>query len=85
MQGPPGSGKTHVGAHVLARLVDEGWKVGVVAQSHAVVENMLCAAVEKAGVDPLRVAKEVKHGEPVPWEGCGKADVTDILAKPGGA
>ncbi|MGC7153018.1 TM0106 family RecB-like putative nuclease [Paenarthrobacter ureafaciens] len=85
VQGPPGSGKTHVGAHVLARLVDEGWKVGVVAQSHAVVENMLCAAVEKAGVDPLRVAKEVKHGEPVPWEGCGKADVTDILAKPGGA
>ena len=85
VQGPPGSGKTYVGAHVLARLVADGWKVGVVAQSHAVVEHMLCAAVEKAGVDPLRVAKEVKHNDPVPWNGCGKADVQDILSKPGGA
>ena len=85
VQGPPGSGKTYVGAHVLARLVADGWKVGVVAQSHAVVEHMLCAAVEKAGVDPLRVAKEVKHNEPVPWNGCAKADVSDILSKPGGA
>ncbi|WP_347110101.1 TM0106 family RecB-like putative nuclease [Paenarthrobacter sp. S56] len=84
VQGPPGSGKTYVGAHVLARLVAEGWKVGVVAQSHAVVENMLCAAVD-AGLDPERVAKEVKHKEPVPWKQCGKADVTDILSKPGGA
>lgn len=85
VQGPPGSGKTYVGAHVLARLVGEGWKVGVVAQSHAVVENMLCAAVEKAGVDPGRVAKEVKHNDPVPWNGCAKGDVQDILSKPGGA
>ena len=85
VQGPPGSGKTYVGAHVLARLVADGWKVGVVAQSHAVVEHMLCAAVEKAGVDPLRVAKEVKHNEPVPWNGCAKGDVEDILSKPGGA
>lgn len=85
VQGPPGSGKTYVGAHVLARLVADGWKVGVVAQSHAVVEHMLCAAVEKAGVDPERVAKEVKHGEPVPWSACAKADVSDILSKPGGA
>ncbi|MGJ3189572.1 TM0106 family RecB-like putative nuclease [Paenarthrobacter sp. FR1] len=85
VQGPPGSGKTFVGSHVIARLVAEGWKVGVVAQSHAVVENMLCAAVQKAGVDPQRVAKEVKHGDPVPWKQCGKGDVEELLSKPGGA
>ncbi|NHW47170.1 TM0106 family RecB-like putative nuclease [Paenarthrobacter sp. MSM-2-10-13] len=85
VQGPPGSGKTHVGAHVLARLITAGWKVGVVAQSHAVVENMLCAAVDKAGVDPRRVAKEVKHDDPVPWTRCGKGDVEELLSKPGGA
>lgn len=85
VQGPPGSGKTFVGAHVLARLVEQGWKVGVVAQSHAVVEHMLCAAVEKAGVDPQRVAKEVKHGDHVPWSQCAKADVEYALSKPGGA
>ena len=84
VQGPPGSGKTHVGAHVLARLVAAGWKVGVVAQSHAVVENMLCAAVDKAGVDSRRVAKEVKHDDPVPWTQCAKGDVEELLASPGG-
>ncbi|MFX6732597.1 AAA family ATPase, partial [Acinetobacter baumannii] len=37
VQGPPGTGKTYVGSHVIARLVNErGYKVGVVAQSHAV-------------------------------------------------
>ncbi|MFP5313026.1 MAG: TM0106 family RecB-like putative nuclease, partial [Actinomycetes bacterium] len=46
VQGPPGTGKTYVGAHVIGRLVAEGWKIGVVAQSHNVVENLLCRAVE---------------------------------------
>lgn len=85
VQGPPGSGKTHVGSHVIARLVARGWKVGVVAQSHAVVENMLCAAVEKAGLDPRLVAKDVKHNEPVPWANCAKGDVQELLSRPGGA
>ncbi|MDR6986068.1 uncharacterized protein J2Y66_000531 [Paenarthrobacter nitroguajacolicus] len=85
VQGPPGSGKTYVGSHVIARLVAEGWKVGVVAQSHAVVENMLCAAVDKAGVDPQRVAKEVKHDDPVPWTQCAKGDVEELLSTQGGA
>ncbi|MFC7878834.1 TM0106 family RecB-like putative nuclease [Isoptericola sp. NPDC057391] len=58
VQGPPGTGKTHVGSHVIAALVAEGWRVGVVAQSHAAVENMLCAVVEKAGVPAERVARK---------------------------
>ena len=57
VQGPPGTGKTSLGSHVVARLVEEGWRVGVVAQSHAVVENLLAAAV-RAGVPPERVAKK---------------------------
>ncbi|WP_120521500.1 TM0106 family RecB-like putative nuclease [Arthrobacter celericrescens] len=85
VQGPPGTGKTHVGSHVVARLVARGWKVGVVAQSHAVVENMLRAAVEKAGVDPRRVAKEVKHDDPLPWQQRGKSDVERVLSGAGGA
>ena len=52
-----------MGSHVIARLVARGWKVGVVGQSHAVVENLLKTAISKAGVDPARVAKEVKHSE----------------------
>ncbi|ABK02288.1 conserved hypothetical protein [Arthrobacter sp. FB24] len=85
VQGPPGTGKTHVGSHVIARLVARGWKVGVVAQSHAVVENLLCTAVEKAGVDPRRVAKDVKHDGSLPWDHRAAADVDRLLSSPGGA
>ena len=41
VQGPPGTGKTFTAAHVVAGLVvAEGWRVGVVAQSHAAVEHI---------------------------------------------
>ncbi|GAA2223417.1 TM0106 family RecB-like putative nuclease [Herbiconiux moechotypicola] len=64
VQGPPGTGKTYTGAHVIAELVRRhGWTVGVVAQSHAVVENMLTAVVE-AGLDPARVGKATGAAEP---------------------
>ncbi|KQQ03892.1 MULTISPECIES: TM0106 family RecB-like putative nuclease [unclassified Rathayibacter] len=62
VQGPPGTGKTYVGSHVIARLVREhGWRVGVVGQSHSVVENVLAAVVGR-GVDPARVLKIPKTG-----------------------
>jgi uncharacterized protein len=42
VQGPPGTGKTFVGARVIADLIkNHGWRVGVVAQSHSVVEHLL--------------------------------------------
>ncbi len=85
VQGPPGTGKTHVGSHVIARLVARGWKIGVVGQSHAVVENLLRTAVTKAGVDPSLVAKEVKHKEALPWSQRSARDVTRLLGTAGGA
>lgn len=63
VQGPPGTGKTYLAAHVMKYLVEaHGWKIGVVAQSHKVVENVLEGAV-RAGVDPDLVAKAAKRGE----------------------
>ena len=85
VQGPPGTGKTHVGSHVIARLVARGWKVGVVGQSHAVVENLLKTAVTKAGVDPALVAKDVKHNDALPWARRTGKDVAELLGAPGGA
>lgn len=84
VQGPPGTGKTHVGSHVIARLVARGWKVGVVGQSHAVVENLLKTAVTKAGVDPALVAKDVKHTDALPWARRTGKDVAELLGAPGG-
>ncbi|SDZ09302.1 TM0106 family RecB-like putative nuclease [Herbiconiux ginsengi] len=63
VQGPPGTGKTYTGARVVAELVNRhGWTVGVVAQSHAVVENMLDAIVD-AGVAPELVGKASESPE----------------------
>ena len=62
IQGPPGTGKTYLGAHVITALVQQhGWKIGVVAQSHAVVENLLRAVVA-AGLDADLVGKAPKTG-----------------------
>jgi uncharacterized protein len=69
VQGPPGTGKTYVASRVIARLVGHhAWKVGVVAQSHAVVEHLLDAVVA-AGLDPRLIAKAPKNGD----DGAGRA------------
>jgi len=85
VQGPPGTGKTHVGSHVIANLVEQGWKVGVVGQSHAVVENMLRAAIEKAGVDPHRVGKKLAVPHEVPWMVTDDKQFAGLLDSAGGA
>lgn len=84
VQGPPGTGKTYVASHVIRELIEHGWKIGVVAQSHAVVENVLNKAIA-AGVDPELVAKEVKHKNPVPWLGRDKDAVSQLLDSSTGA
>ncbi|SKC81566.1 TM0106 family RecB-like putative nuclease [Krasilnikoviella flava] len=78
VQGPPGTGKTHVGSHVIAELVAEGWRVGVVAQSHAAVENMLRAVVEKAGVPADRVARKKQADAPSPTALCAELSGDDL-------
>jgi uncharacterized protein len=60
LQGPPGTGKTHTGAHMICDLVSAGKKVGVVANSHKVIRNLLDKLVEesaKVGVDVRCVQK----------------------------
>ncbi|GAA1863239.1 AAA domain-containing protein [Myceligenerans crystallogenes] len=92
VQGPPGTGKTHVGSHVMARLVAEGWRVGVVSQSHAAVENMLRAAITKAGVPAGAVAKKqdggigrarAPHAGGAPWQEVDAPGLAEFAA--GGA
>ncbi|CAN5145221.1 TM0106 family RecB-like putative nuclease [soil metagenome] len=62
VQGPPGTGKTTLAANVITALVrDHGWRVGVVAQSHKVIENVLRAVV-KAGLPADLVAKAPPTG-----------------------
>jgi predicted RecB family nuclease len=41
IQGPPGSGKTYVGARIIVDLITAGMRVGVAASSHKAIENLL--------------------------------------------
>ncbi|MDQ0733752.1 TM0106 family RecB-like putative nuclease [Arthrobacter agilis] len=83
VQGPPGTGKTYVGSRVIARLVAEGWKVGVVAQSHAVVEHFLTTAVG-AGVDPESIGKKLQKEHPVPWAHTSDSAIGTLLGRDDG-
>ena len=41
IQGPPGAGKTYVGARMIRAAVRAGMRVGVTANSHKVIQNLL--------------------------------------------
>lgn len=41
IQGPPGAGKTYIGAQMILALVRAGKRVGVTANSHKVIHNLL--------------------------------------------
>lgn len=87
VQGPPGSGKTFLGSQVIARLVAEGAKVGVVAQSHAVVENILTACLERNLFPAERVmrAKGKSQLPDYPWVEASDKDLTALLDNSGGS
>jgi uncharacterized protein len=78
VQGPPGSGKTTVGAQVIAELVTRGWRIGVVAQSHAVVEHFLDRVVEE-GADAGRVGKNPKFAGSHRFTPIGKNTVRTFM------
>lgn len=86
VQGPPGAGKTFLASHVIARLVAEGAKVGVVAQSHAVIENLMLACCARDGFDASRAVR--LRGKSVtpdaPWAEVSDSELTELIAGAGG-
>jgi len=60
IQGPPGAGKTHTGARMIVELLRAGKTVGITANSHKVICNLLgaaCRAAEEAAVRLRAVQK----------------------------
>jgi tRNA(Met) C34 N-acetyltransferase TmcA len=62
IQGPPGAGKTFTGARMICELVRRGKKVGITANSHKVIRNLIDATIKAA--DELGIALQC----------CQKAD-----------
>ena len=66
IQGPPGSGKTYLASRTILDLIKAGKRIGVTANSHSAIENLLEACIE-AGVDPELIVKKQEEGEERPW------------------
>jgi uncharacterized protein len=62
IQGPPGAGKTHVGAQMIREAVAQGLRVGVTATSHKVIQNLI-EAVEKQAIEAGEQLKLARRGE----------------------
>ncbi|MDF2116380.1 TM0106 family RecB-like putative nuclease [Roseiarcaceae bacterium H3SJ34-1] len=48
IQGPPGTGKSHTGARMICAFVKQGMRVGITANSHKVIRNLLDKVLEAA-------------------------------------
>ncbi|MFC1560329.1 TM0106 family RecB-like putative nuclease [Pseudomonadota bacterium] len=46
IQGPPGSGKTYTGSHVIAELMKQKKRVGICSNSHKAINNLLISTAE---------------------------------------
>jgi predicted RecB family nuclease len=83
VHGPPGTGKTYTAAKVIAALVNtHHWRIGVVAQSHAVVEHLLACVIGDGGVDQQKVAKKKSPDgrRATPWQEIADNQYAAFLA-----
>jgi uncharacterized protein len=81
VQGPPGTGKTWRGAEIVLDLVAAGNRVGVTAQSHKVIHNLLRAVEREAarrGVTVTGLKKASGDNEESYYEGDLVANETRI-------
>jgi len=61
IQGPPGAGKTYIGAQMILALVRAGKRVGVTATSHRVIHNLLEDVIK--GATPENGARVAAKGD----------------------
>ena len=81
VQGPPGSGKTYTAARAIVSLVGKGRKVGVTANSHSVIGNLLKAvleAAEREGV-VVTIAQRASDGQAVADDRVTRCDSPAVL------
>ena len=54
IQGPPGSGKTYLSAHVIVELLRDGKKIGITSNSHKAIDNLLAQVADIAEREQVR-------------------------------
>ena len=66
LQGPPGTGKTWTGARIVVHLLAHGRRIGIAAQSHKAIHNLLAEIEKVARATGLRFKglKKASAGNP---------------------
>lgn len=81
IQGPPGSGKTYTGSHLIVDLLRRGKKIGVTSNSHKAIHNLLAmverVATEK-GVEFTGIKKATQGNEESVFKGDFICSVTGV-------
>jgi uncharacterized protein len=80
VQGPPGTGKTWRGAEIVVDLLRQGFRVGVTAQSHKVIHNLLSAVEHEAERQGKTFAglKKSGDGDETEYDGDWIENASDI-------
>lgn len=63
VQGPPGAGKTYTGSRMIAALLADGFRVGIMSNSHKAINHLMTGALREArrqGVAVRAVKKATK-------------------------
>jgi hypothetical protein len=84
IQGPPGTGKTYIGARMICELVDKGARIGITANSHKVIRNLLDEVLKVADEKNLKLRAIQKVSDPEDSKGrlvctTKNGDVFDAL------
>ena len=69
IQGPPGTGKSYTGARMICSLVQQGKKVGITANSHKVIMELINKVIEAVGemeidVSCIKKVNKKEHDRP---------------------
>ncbi|NPU11973.1 TM0106 family RecB-like putative nuclease [Bradyrhizobium sp. 83002] len=84
VQGPPGAGKTYTGARMICALAKNGKSVGITANSHKVISNLLdevLVAARKEGIEfgCIQKVSEMEDDRPPLRFTSDNADFLDAL------
>jgi predicted RecB family nuclease len=80
VQGPPGAGKTYTGARMIAAILSQGRRVGILSNSHKAINLLMAAAMVHAramGLTP-RAVKKITPGSPDSYMSPIDSDVRDV-------
>ena len=84
IQGPPGTGKTYTGARLICALVEAGKRVGITANSHKVIRNLIDEVVRAADesrmdLQAIQKTSETENARNRFWITNSNADIFSAL------